>query len=133
MNKILGLLALGLVLMAPSAFADTLVNVPHPTAVWDSTTGQAYALGIPGQGQSGLSILPNLGGAQSWTGAQTFSGGLALTGGNVTSTRNVAIGTSTPSTVPLTIVGLGTTSPGTGGGYMCVDSAAQTYEKSTCP
>jgi hypothetical protein len=48
-------------------------------------------------------------------------------------------GTVSPSTSKatlagtLTIAGLPTSSPGSGGGYLCVDSVGDTYRKSSCP
>ena len=49
---------------------------------------------------------------------------------------NVGIGTTVTTGSPLSLVGLGTTAPiGTtaGAGYLCVDSAGHTYQKSSCP
>lgn len=45
---------------------------------------------------------------------------------------NVGIGTANPL-AKLNVTGLGTTSPGAGGGYACVDSNGDFYIKSSCP
>lgn len=66
-------------LMATGARADTYQTVPHPTAVWDSTTGAAYAIGIPGQGQNGLTVLPSAATTNTWTGTNNFTGPTTLT------------------------------------------------------
>lgn len=57
MRKVL-LVAGFLAFLASPVLADTFVNVPHPAAVWDSTTGALHALGIPGQGTQGQTLFP---------------------------------------------------------------------------
>lgn len=60
-----------------------------------------------------------------------FSTTAAPTGG-LTVVGNVGIGTATPLS-PLTVTGLGTTSPGTGGGTVCADANGDLYVKASCP
>jgi hypothetical protein len=79
MKKIL-LLAAAMIALSAHAQADTYVNIDHPKAVWDSTTGSLYALGIPGQGQNGLTIIPNAASAVTWTGTQNFTGTFEIGG-----------------------------------------------------
>jgi len=50
----------------------------------------------------------------------------------ITDAQRVGIGTTMPLS-PLSVSGLGSSSPGTGGGYACVDSKGDFYVKSTCP
>jgi len=75
MNKKFVLLVAGLALalMSGHSLADNFVNVPNPSAVWDSTTTTLYALGIPGHGQSGQTIIPSAGTSTVWTGTETFT------------------------------------------------------------
>lgn len=47
-------------LLSFGAFADNYETVPHPTAVWDTSNGKAFALGVPGQGQSGLTTITSM-------------------------------------------------------------------------
>jgi len=74
MLKKLVLAAALLGLFASPALADSYETVPHPTAVWDTTTGTAYALGLPGKGQTGLTVLPSLGAANNFTGTFQIGG-----------------------------------------------------------
>lgn len=80
MKKLLGLLTLG-ILLSTSAFADSYTNLQYPSAVWDSTTATLYALGIPGKGTSGRTIIPSAGVATTWTAPQTFNALTTLNSG----------------------------------------------------
>ena len=134
MKKLLALSGLLAVLASP-AFADTYVNVAHPNAVWDSTTASLYAIGVPGQGQTGLTVIPNAATTNAWTGTNSFSGVVSMSDGLTVSIGNVAIGTTAPATTPLVLAGLGTSAPiGTSAtGYLCIDSANNVYRKASCP
>lgn len=57
-TKFMTLAALVALLFSGRARADNFVNVPHPTAVWNSTTGNLSALGIPGQGTQSQTAFP---------------------------------------------------------------------------
>lgn len=95
MKNFLAITGLLFALMANPAFADTLVNVPHPTAVWDSTTGKAYALGVPGQGQTGLTILPSAATNNTWSGTNNFTGTFQIGGTTETfPTSGLLVGTT---------------------------------------
>ena len=72
MKKLLALSGLLAFIVAP-AFADTYVNVSHPNAVWDSTTQSLYALGVPGQGQTGLTVIPSAATTNTWSGVNNFT------------------------------------------------------------
>lgn len=80
MKNFLAIFVTLLTFLALPALADNFVTVPHPTAVWDSTTGKAYALGIPGQGQTGLTILPSAATANTWSGTNNFTGTFQIGG-----------------------------------------------------
>lgn len=76
----LALLAVALLGFAFPARADTYTNLTYPSAVWDSTTGKLYALGIPGKGQAGQTIIPNSGTANTWSGVSNFTGPFEVNG-----------------------------------------------------
>lgn len=80
MKNFLAIFVTLLTFLALPALADNFVTVPHPTAVWDSTTGKAYALGIPGQGQTGLTILPSAATTNTWSGTNNFTGAFQIGG-----------------------------------------------------
>lgn len=127
--KLLSTFVMLTLLVSAPAFADNYTTVPHPNAVWDSTTSTLYGLGIPGKGPNGLTVIPSGSTTNSWSGVNTFTNGvLVLTG-------NVGIGTTNASGAPLVIVGLGTAAPiGTSAaGSLCIDSANNVYRKATCP
>lgn len=79
MKKLLAFTGL-LASLSFAAHADTLVNIPHPSAVWDSTTATLYALGIPGQGQTGLTLIPSAATANTWSGTNNFTGTFEIGG-----------------------------------------------------
>jgi hypothetical protein len=141
MKNILSLWLAVLLLLAPAAFADTYETLPATESVnvWDTATGNLYAIGINGQGTT--TVIPNAATANTWTGTNNFTGtfeiggvaqvfptsGLlvgrtdvqtltnktltapAITGG-LLATGNIGIGTTAAASV-FQVVGLGTSAP----------------------
>ena len=94
------LLAIILSLLCTAALADSYVNVQNPTGVWDSTTGSLYALGIPGQGQTGQTIIPSAATANTWSGSNNFTGTFKIGGTTETfPTSGLIVGTTDSQTL----------------------------------
>lgn len=100
-----------------SGVGQTLVSGTH-----DILLGMDNAVDTPASSTSDFLNIGNT----------IFATGMTGTGPG-SPAGNVGINTDSPEDTPLTVHGLPSSSPGTGGNYVCADSDGGFYVKATCP